>query len=225
MARLRTHRVEPAPPGYPEVIRGYGLELRAWDSALVKQMARWGERGFPFHPFDLGHLRDRGRAESALAWARTPGAHRHLVAIEDGAAVGRVSVNTQDAAGLYLWSVHVPPEHEGRGLARRMLAALMEWCEAKYPGRDFVLTTNLFATPAHRTYAALGFEIAETLWHFDAQLGAALWRADPAERQPIAPYTRFASGRWEVLTYLMRRKAGAPMWLGRDAPPWASNSG
>ncbi|MFN0095513.1 MAG: GNAT family N-acetyltransferase [Dehalococcoidia bacterium] len=202
------------PPGYPERIAGYGLELRAWDQSLVRQMARWRERGFPYHPYDLGYLRDRARAESALAWARTPGQHRHFVAVEGGAAVGRVSLNTQDVAGLYLWAVHVPPDHEGRGVAKRMLAALMDWAEQAFPGRDWVLTTNLFATNAHRVYEALGFTVDETIWHFDAQLGAALWKADPAMRQPIAPYTRFVSGRWEVMTYLMRRPGGAPMRLG-----------
>jgi hypothetical protein len=96
-----------------------------------------------------------------------------------------------------------------------MLATLMLWCEATYPGRDFVLTTNLFASPAHKAYGALGFDVHETIWHFDTQLGQALWRADPAMRQLVGPYVRFVSGRWEVLTYLMRRKAGMPMRVER----------
>lgn len=191
------------PPGYPALVAGDGLELRPWDTALVRQMAAWGERGFPYHAFDLGHLRDRARAEPALAFARQPGPHRHFVACEDGQAVGRVSLNTTDPSGLYLWSIHVPPEHEGRGLAKRMLTTLMAWAAPTFPGRDFVLTTNTFATRAHRLYASLGFETVEERWHFDAQIASALWKADPALRQPIAEHIRYTNGRWEVRIYTM----------------------
>lgn len=204
-------------------IEGYGLVMRPWDEDLALQMATWGERGFPYHAFDLGHLRNPAERARTLERMRDSTTHVHYVACEGGRAVGRVSVNLKDESGLYLWSVHVPPEYEGRGICRRMLAALIDWLEKRYPGVDFVLTTNTFATHAHRAYQALGFEIAETRWHFDRDIAEALWKVGVAERQPIAQHIRFHSGRWETRVYVMRRKAGSPMETGvgrpRSSPP------
>jgi len=198
-------------PVTPAAIAGEGLTLRRWDEGLVRQMAAWGQHGFPFHAFDLGHLADPAAAARALAQARAPGKHLHLVACEGEVAVGRVSVNLRDEAGLYLWAVHVPPEHEGRGVARRMLAAVMAWLEKAHPGRDFVLTANSFAVHAHRAYRAVGFEVTETRWHYDRELADLLWRVTPAERGEITRYMRFQDGRWQIHALVFRRRAGTPM--------------
>lgn len=208
------------PSAHLALIRGNGLELRPWDATLVRQLAAWGERGFPYHAFDLGYLRDPRRASAALARMREEGPHRHFVACEEGTAVGRVSVNLRDEAGLYLWSVHVPPEHEGRGVCRRMLATLMTWLEEQYPRSDFVLTSNTFATHAHRAYRALGFAVAEARWHFDRDIAEELWRASSTARQELASHIRFHNGRWEVRVFIMRRNRGAAMAVGqsKDAP-------
>lgn len=140
---------------------------------------------------------------------RELGPHRHFVAVEDETAVGRVSVNTRDEAGLYIWGVHVPEEHGNRGVCRRMMLALTAWLDAQYPlGPACVLTTNAFATHAHRAYHAAGFEIAETRWHFDRQLADLLWKVAPAQREPIAPYIRFQRGQWEVRVHIMKRAVG-----------------
>lgn len=191
---------------YPPLIEGDGLVLRPWDLDLIRQMAAWREHGFPYHAFDLSHLADPLQAAAALARTREEGRHRYFVACEGGTAVGRVSVNLQDAAGLYLWAVHVPPEHQGRGVAQRMLTAVMGWLEEACPGRDFVLTSNSFAERAHRTYRGLGFEIIETRWHFDKEIAERLWRVPPADREPIARHIRFQNGRWQVRAHVFRRK-------------------
>lgn len=199
---------------YPPTIEGEGLILRPWDEELVAQMARWGERGFPYHAFDLGHLRDPQAARTALEWARAPRPHRHFVACEGSTAVGRVSVNLEDPAGLYLWSVHVPPEHEGRGVCRRMLAVLMRWLEKELPGRSFVLTTNSFAARAQRAYRALGFVVESERWQFDPDLAAGMARATREQRAPLEGHVRFADGRWEVRVFVMRRVPGTPIATG-----------
>ncbi|MGE5595405.1 MAG: GNAT family N-acetyltransferase [Hyphomicrobiales bacterium] len=203
-----------APTLYPPAIRGHGMELRPWDRELVEKMARWGERGFPYHAFDLGALRSPARARQELARTHEDGPHRHFVAVENGEPVGRVSVNLRDESGLYLWSVHVPPEHEGRGVCRRMLATLMEWLEAEHPGRDFVLSSNTFAEHAHRAYFALGFRVVETRWHYDRDIAQLLWKVPFEKREPIARHIRFHNGRWEVRTYVMQRPPGARMDVG-----------
>lgn len=200
-------------PTYPR-LEGEGLSLRPWDDELAEQMAHWGVRGFPFHAFDLGHLNDPAKRANAVASAREDGPHRHFVAVEDGVAVGRVSVNLRDLTGSYLWAVHVPPEHEGRGVCRRMLAVLMRWLEQEHPRPSFVLTANAFNEHAHRAYRALGFEIAETRWNFDREIAEALWRVTPKEREPLQRLIRFQNGRWQVKVYIFRREPGAPMDVG-----------
>lgn len=196
-------------------IEGFGLELRPWDAELVRQMAAWGERGFPFHAFDMGHLRDPAQAEAALLVAQQKSPHHHYVACEDGRAVGRVSVNLQDLSGLYIWAVHVPPEHAGRGVCRRMLAALMSHLEAALPAApEFILSSNTFAEPAHRAYRALGFEVVETRWHFDKEIAERLWKVGPVQREPIGRHIRFHSGRWQVRTWVFKRRRGTPMDAG-----------
>ncbi len=192
-------------------IEGEGLQLRPWDEGLIAQMAGWREYGFPYHAFDLAHLRDPQKAAAALAWATEPGPHRHFVVCEGDTAVGRVSVNLKDVSGLYIWAVHVPPEHAGLGVCRRMLAALMRALEVEFPGEDFVLSSNTFAEHAHRAYQALGFAVIETRWHFDREIAERLWKVSPAEREPIARHIRFHGGRWEVRTHVLKRPHGVPM--------------
>lgn len=203
-------------PTVQPLIEGHGLTLRPWDRALIEQMATWGVRGFPYHPFDLDRLRVRGGIDAELERVTQAGPHRHFVACRDGVPLGRVSANLQDTAGLYLWAVHVPPEHEGKGVCRRMLAALMTALEQEFPDRPFVLNANSFAEHAQRAYAALGFEIKDTRWHFDLELAKELWRISPAERRPIAHHLRFLNGRWEVRTHLMERQSGAPMVIADE---------
>ena len=190
---------------YPAPIAGEGLELRPWDEDLLPQLAAWSERGFPYHAFDLGHLRDPMRARAELRRARAAGPHRHFVACEGETAVGRVSVNLRDRAGLYIWGVHVPPEHEGRGVCRRMMTALIDWLDAEHPGPDLVLTVNAYAERACRAYAALGFRVTETRWHYDRTLAERLWRVPRDRRQAIKEHLRFHNSRWEVRIHLMKR--------------------
>ncbi|MGB4861885.1 MAG: GNAT family N-acetyltransferase [Tepidiformaceae bacterium] len=202
---------------YPE-LDGEGLVLRPWDAELAEQMATWSVRGFPFHAFDLGHLADPAARATAVANCRAEGPHRHFVAVENGVAVGRVSVNLRDLTGSYIFAVHVPAEHEGRAVCRRMLAVLMSWLEKEHPRPRFILTANAFNLHAHRAYRALGFESVETRWHFDREIADALWRVTPKQREPIQRFIRFQNGRWQVKTYIFQRKPGAPMSLGVRQP-------
>ncbi len=208
---------------YPAEIPGPGLALRPWDAGLAAQMAGWTLRGFPYHAFDLGHLKDPLKRTAAVAECTEDGVHRHFVAVEGDTAVGRASVNLRDPLGCYIWAVHVPPEHEGRGVAKRMLATLMSYLERSQPVTSFVLTTNAYAEAAHRVYRSLGFETTETRWHFDRELAESLWRVTPKEREPINRFIRFQNGRWQTRSYVMRRQPGTPMNLG--APGEAVRAG
>ncbi|MCA9829378.1 MAG: GNAT family N-acetyltransferase [Dehalococcoidia bacterium] len=197
--------------GDPFALEGHGLVLRLWDEELLAQMAAWSLHGFPYHAFDLEYLRDPARARPALDRMLQQKPHIHLVATEDGNAVGRVSVNLEDVAGLYLWSVHVPPEHEGKGVCRRMLATLIPWLELNHPGRQVVLTSNAFAERAHRAYLSLGFKQTDSRWQYDRELAAGLETCTPEQREIVAPYLRFSAGRWEVRSFVFARPSGLPI--------------
>ena len=186
-----------------QAIKGAGLELRPWDRGLVKQLAAWGEHGFPYGAFDLGYLRDPKEAENALNFAIKGTKHLHFIACEDSLAVGRVSVNLQDPAGLYIWSVHVPPEHTRRRVAYRMLNVLIRWLVEKYPTKEIVLTVNAFAQHAYNLYLSLGFEMRDTLWRFDPKLNEEIKQASSDRRSVLKNRIRFINNRWEVMTYLL----------------------
>jgi RimJ/RimL family protein N-acetyltransferase len=202
----------------PGEIKGFGLTLRPWDEDLIRQAAKWGTHGFPYAAFDLAaQLKDRYKAQLYLRRMLETDPHLHFVATVEGRAIGRLSVNVKDASGLYIWSVHVPPEYEGRGVCRRMMACLMTWLEREIPGRQFVLTTNTFATHAHRAYEALGFKRGEERWQFDQEIARELWKAPDRARQALTGHTRFCNGRWEVRAFVMTRQPGTPMAVAERA--------
>ena len=184
-------------------VKGEGLELCIWDSQLLEQLASWGERGFPYGAFDLGYLRNRKEAEEALNFALNGTKHLHFIACEDSVAAGRVSVNLEDPAGLYIWSVHVPPEHARRRVAYRMLTVLIKWLEGKYPNQEIVLTVNAFANHARRLYLSLGFTVRDTLWRFDSKLNEEIYQVSASSRHDLGDTVRLKNSRWEVMTYLM----------------------
>lgn len=194
------------------IATGLGLDIRPWDEDLVAQMARWGRHEFPYSPFNLDGLADPEAAAARLKAVRESTTHHHYIACEGSSPVGRMAVNGWDSLGLYLWGVHVPPEYEGRGVCRRMLAVVMTHLEGSFPrNADFVLTSHAFAHHAHRAYEALGFRAVETRWARDAALSTELLKLAPPERAPWDKYLRFNGGTWEVRSYLFRRKRGAPM--------------
>lgn len=200
---------EVAPDGI-ETIPGNGLVLRPWDEATLRAMAAWGERGSPFSAFDMGFLRDPARLAEFTARIESDDRHLHFAAWEGESVVGRVSVNLRDPAGIYLWGVHVPPEHEGRGVCTRMLAALLQWLDARDGGSELVLTANTFADRARGIYERFGFVPVDTRWQYDAALDEELRRLPPDERRGLTGHIRFHNGRWEVRTYLMRRPKPGP---------------
>lgn len=217
-------RVEIAgPPDYPE-LRGEGLALRPWDDELIASALGWQDHAFPYQAFNLGHTLDVGRAAELLANARAPGRHRHYAAVEGGVPVGRVSVNLEDPAGLYLWSVHVPPDHEGRGVCRRMLAVMISWLEYRHPTRSCLLNSSAFSLHAHRAYFALGFRITDAVWRQDAELQDAWRSATTDQQEAVRDHVRTVDGQMETRTYIMRRRRGARMDTGTGARPDASES-
>lgn len=95
-----------------------------------------------------GRWRTRGDLEAQLdsAW-RVVGAYRS----DTGALVGFARAVSDGVGFAYLADVYVLPEHEGQGVATRMLSRMID----EGPGSDFRWV--LFTKDAHTLYEKFGF--------------------------------------------------------------------
>lgn len=96
-----------------------------------------------------GRWRERSVVEAQLdaAW-RVVGAYR----LDTGEQVGFARAASDGASFAYLADVFVVAEHQGAGIAHRMLRRMID----EGPGHDFRWT--LFTRDAHSLYAEFGFE-------------------------------------------------------------------
>lgn len=96
-----------------------------------------------------GRWRGRSVLEAQLdaAW-RVVGAYR----LDTGEQVGFARAASDGASFAYLADVFVVAEHQGAGIAHRMLRRMID----EGPGHDFRWT--LFTRDAHSLYAEFGFE-------------------------------------------------------------------
>lgn len=128
----------------------------------------------------FSRLRLEALENEPAAFSATPGEHRALPAAEIarrvqpvehgsfllGAFAGEVLVGT---AGLFrdpvakrrhkgiLWGVYVTPEARGRGLARRLVKAVIERARTYDDLRKITLTVS--SPPAKALYESLGFRV------------------------------------------------------------------
>lgn len=96
-----------------------------------------------------GRWRERSVLDAQLdaAW-RVVGAYR----LDTGEQVGFARAASDGASFAYLADVFVVAEHQGAGIAHRMLRRMID----EGPGHDFRWT--LFTRDAHSLYAEFGFE-------------------------------------------------------------------
>ncbi len=115
-----------------------------------------------------GRWRTRADVEAQVreAW-RVVGAYA-----SNGSMVGFARAFSDGVSGAYLADVFVVEAHRGRGLGRRLVAAMVD----EGPGRDF--RWMLHTLDAHGLYAGFGFEHAPTTY---------LERPAPPERAALRP--------------------------------------
>lgn len=107
------------------------------------------------------------KAEEAAARG-LPNTIYAVVLEHEGAAIGMGRVIGDGGTAYQLTDIAVLAEHRGRGLGKRIVAALVEWLKANAPKTAYV---SLIADgPAKGLYAQFGFE--ETA---PASVGMALW--------------------------------------------------
>jgi ribosomal protein S18 acetylase RimI-like enzyme len=105
---------------------------------------------------------------AASAAAGLPNSFLGAVVEKDGRSVGMGRVIGDGGLFFQLVDIAVEPEHQGRGLGKAIVAALVEALKQRVPGDAYV---SLIADgEAHRLYAQYGFEPTAP-----ASIGMALW--------------------------------------------------
>jgi len=117
-----------------------------------------------------------GRADQTLPLAeRHPGRHPYVM-VEDGAPVGffvldETAHDADPTADLHLRALFVDAAAQGRGVARRAVAALPELVRQHHPrARSVVLTVNVRNPTARAVYLSGGFVDGGRL-HLGGHLG------------------------------------------------------
>ena len=98
-------------------------------------------------------LSDPSRVTLAMYEDYLEAAGRGWVAAIDGAVAGFCYADRNDGS---IWALFVSPEHEGRGLARRLLALALDWLFAL--GHHEARLTTTADTRADRFYARQGWQ-------------------------------------------------------------------
>lgn len=95
--------------------------------------------------------------KSAEAAARGLPNSQHAVVVEHaGKVIGMGRIIGDGGTAFQITDIAVLPEHQGKGLGKRIVAALVEWLEANAPATAYV---SLIADgEAHRLYAQYGFK-------------------------------------------------------------------
>lgn len=162
--------------------------LASWFSSLA-EVVQWGgsHLSFPLTQADAAAMLAEGQS--------TPPSRRCWMACRDGSAVGHAQLAYDWRDGnARLGRVAIAPAERGQGLARPMVALLID--EAfKTPGIERLeLNVYMFNEPAIRTYQALGFTL-EGVRRSSTQAGAQRWdtgmmgllRSEWRGAQPASP--------------------------------------
>jgi len=108
------------------------------------------------------------KTEEAAA-AGLPNTRFAVVLEHEGTAIGMGRVIGDGGTAFQVTDIAVLPEHRGKGLGKRIVAALVDWLKATAPKSAYI---NLIADgPAKDLYAQYGFQPVET----HGSIGMYLW--------------------------------------------------
>lgn len=99
-------------------------------------------------------------AFTAAQWRRRLREHAQFAAVVGGRPVGLISAQQENAATVYLYSLWLDPAARGRGWARRLVAAAIDWARTSHV-QTVKLRVALDNAAARGIYESLGFVVAD----------------------------------------------------------------
>jgi RimJ/RimL family protein N-acetyltransferase len=99
-------------------------------------------------------------AFTAAQWRRRLRDHAQFVALIGERPVGLIGAQQENAETVYLYSLWLDPAVRGRGLAKQLVAAALDWARSSnvHTVRLRVATDN---AAARQVYESIGFTVAE----------------------------------------------------------------
>lgn len=97
---------------------------------------------------------------TAAQWRRRLRDHAQFVALDGDRPVGLIGAQQENAESVYLYSLWLEPAARGRGVAKRLVAAAVDWARTSnvHTIRLRVATDN---APARQVYESVGFTVAD----------------------------------------------------------------
>lgn len=99
---------------------------------------------------------ERERAFTAAQWRRRLRAHAQFAVVVDNRPVGLIGAQRQNTESIYLYSLWLDPAARGRGLARTLVAAAVDWARSQRVLR-VTLRVKVDNAAARAVYESLGF--------------------------------------------------------------------
>jgi ribosomal protein S18 acetylase RimI-like enzyme len=100
-------------------------------------------------------------AFTAAQWRRRLRDHAQFATLVDDRPVGLISAQRESAETVYLYSLWLDPAARGHGLARRLVAAAVDWARMQQ-ARTVTLRVATDNTAARAVYESLGFSVTAT---------------------------------------------------------------
>jgi ribosomal protein S18 acetylase RimI-like enzyme len=98
---------------------------------------------------------------TAAQWRRRLRDHAQFAALIGERAVGLIGAQQENAETVYLYSLWLDPTARGHGLARRLVAAALDWARGQR-ARTVKLRVAVDNAAARGVYESLGFTVAST---------------------------------------------------------------
>lgn len=98
-------------------------------------------------------------AFTAAQWRRRLREHAQFAAVDGDRPVGLIAAQRQNPETVYLYSLWLDPAARGRGLARRLVAAAVDWARATHV-QTVKLRVAADNAAALGVYESLGFTVA-----------------------------------------------------------------
>ncbi|MGV0603757.1 GNAT family N-acetyltransferase [Mycolicibacterium sp. XJ1904] len=98
-------------------------------------------------------------AFTAAQWRRRLRDHAQFVALDGDRPVGMIGAQQENSETVYLYSLWLEPAARGRGLARQLVAAALDWARTSNV-HTVRLRVGIDNAAARQVYESIGFTVA-----------------------------------------------------------------